>query len=107
MTKEVGGRGKRSENKYQTTSISLHPATMKTLRDYAAHNKLSVSEMVSSMVHHYSRFRPLRERKEPLLKVSRETSNNGLGGAEAAISAVRAEQPTPRPSRRKKKVSEV
>ena len=62
MTKARGGRGIKAEVKYQTTSMSLHPDTLALLREYAAHNKVTVSEMVTSMITHYSKFRPLHKK---------------------------------------------
>jgi len=63
MTKSVGGRGHKAENKYERFTASVPPHVLALLDEHAAHKNLSRSEMLSAMIERHSKMWPIREKK--------------------------------------------
>ncbi len=60
MTKSKGGRGLRSENKYERFTATLSPDLLELLDGYAAARGLSRSEMLAKIIARYSKMWPLK-----------------------------------------------
>lgn len=60
VEKHKGGRGKKSDNKYDRFTATLSPENMQLLDAHAQARSISRSEMLGRMVEHYNKARPIK-----------------------------------------------
>jgi predicted transcriptional regulator len=60
VEKHKGGRGKKSDNKYDRFTATLSPENMQLLDTHAQARGISRSEMLARMVEHYGKARPVK-----------------------------------------------